>query len=164
MRVRISLTLEASEMFLSLHMIFSLEKDVVVWSILERISGFGPSLEMIATRYLKFSTSSSLCFFNLISLWKPFGLVWTDLYFVPYGGSIKMVYKDASFFFLFRIYDNVICKAEQNLRARLGSRKTGLNPPPNILILTIPRRYFCRASLLLLVLAVRIYTLVHLLY
>ena len=56
----ISLTLEASEMFLSLHMIFSLERAAVVWAILERISDFDPSLEMIAPRYLKFSISSSL--------------------------------------------------------------------------------------------------------
>ena len=34
---------------------------------------------------------------------------------------------------------------------------------PSILILTVPRRYICCGSLLLLVLAVRIYTLVHLL-
>ena len=46
MSVSISLTLEPSEMFLSLHMIFSLERAVVVWAILERISGFDPSLEM----------------------------------------------------------------------------------------------------------------------
>ena len=74
MSVRISLTLEASEMFLSLHMIFSLERAAVVRAILERISGFDPSLEMTAPRYLKFSTSSSLWPFILISLWKPFGL------------------------------------------------------------------------------------------
>ena len=49
-----------------------------------------------------------------------------------------------------------------NLRAWLGSRKTCFKPP-SILILTVPRRYFCCDSLLLLVLAVRIYTLVHLL-
>ena len=48
MSVHISLTLEASEMFLSLHMIFSLERAAVVWAILERISDFDPSLEMIA--------------------------------------------------------------------------------------------------------------------
>ena len=35
--------------------------------------------------------------------------------------------------------------------------------PLSILILTVPRWYFCWSSLLLLVLAVRIYTLVHLL-
>ena len=66
--------LDQSEMFLSLHMIFSLERAAVVWAILERISGFDPSLEIIAPRYLKFSTSSSLWPFILISLWKPFGL------------------------------------------------------------------------------------------
>ena len=74
MSVRTSLTLEASEMFLSLHMIFSLERAVVVWAILERISGFDPSLEMTAPRYFKFSASSSLWPFILISLWKPLGL------------------------------------------------------------------------------------------
>ena len=34
---------------------------------------------------------------------------------------------------------------------------------PSFFILTVPRRYFCCGSLLLLVLAVRIYTLVQLL-
>ena len=47
-------------------------------------------------------------------------------------------------------------------RLRLGSRKTGLRSP-SIFILTVPRRYFCCGSLLLLVLAVRIYILVQLL-
>ena len=53
MSVRISLILEASEKFLSLHMIFSftLERAAVVWAILERISGFDPLLT-IAPRYL----------------------------------------------------------------------------------------------------------------
>ena len=50
----------------------------------------------------------------------------------------------------------------QKPRARLGSRKTGLSSP-SILILTVPRRYFCCGSLLFLVLAVRIDTLVQLL-
>ena len=59
MSVRISLTLEASEIILYRHMIFSLERAAVVWAILERMPGFDPSLEMIAPRYLKFSTSSS---------------------------------------------------------------------------------------------------------
>ena len=60
MSVRISLTLEASEVFLSRHMIFSLERAAVVWAILERISGNDSSLDMIAPGFLKFSTSSSL--------------------------------------------------------------------------------------------------------
>ena len=52
----------------------------------------------------------------------------------------------------------------QKLRARLDTRKTGLSlPPRGIFILTVPRRYFCCGSLLLLVLAVCIYTLVQLL-
>ena len=46
-------------------MIFSLERAAVVWAILERISGFDPSLEMIAPRCLNFSTSSSLLTFYL---------------------------------------------------------------------------------------------------
>ena len=37
------------------------------------------------------------------------------------------------------------------------------NKPPSIFILTVPRRYFCCGSLLLLVLTVRTYTLVQLL-
>ena len=64
MSVRISLTLQASEMFLSLNMIFSLERAAVVWAILERISGFDPPLEMIAPRYLKFS----IFYHSLLSL------------------------------------------------------------------------------------------------
>ena len=70
-------------------MIFSLERAAVVWAILERISGFDPSLEMIASRYLKFSTSSSLWLFILISLLKPFGLF--VITFVL-SGSISILY------------------------------------------------------------------------
>ena len=53
------LTLEGSEIFLSLAIIFSLEKAAVVWAILERISGFDPSLEMIVPMFLKFFASFS---------------------------------------------------------------------------------------------------------
>ena len=109
---------KGSDMFLSLHMIFSLERAAVVWAILERILGFDPSLELITPRCLKFSTSSSLTFYldlSLEAIWvvcHHFCLVWADLHFVLCGGCIEMVYQDASFFFLFCIYDNVICKAE----------------------------------------------------
>ena len=45
-----------------------------------------------------------------------------------------------------------------------GIRKTALShPSPGMLILTVLMRYFCGGSLLLFVLAVRIYTLVRLL-
>ena len=57
-------------MFLSLHMI----RAAVVCAILERISGFDPSLDKISPRHLKFSIASSLWPFILICLWKPFGL------------------------------------------------------------------------------------------
>ena len=75
MSVRISLALGAREMFLSLHICFSLERAAVVWAILESVSGLDPSLEMIDPRYLKlFFTSSSFWPFILISLWKQSGL------------------------------------------------------------------------------------------
>ena len=71
MSVRINLTLEASEMFLSLHMIFSLERAAVVWAILERISGFDPSLEMIVVvlsrRSVRTPASSSSSAFTTMS-------------------------------------------------------------------------------------------------
>ena len=42
----------------------------------------------------------------------------------------------------------------------MGTHKTGLIPPSRILILIVPRRYFCCGFLLILVLALCIYTLV----
>ena len=53
MSVRISLALEAREMFLSLHKGFSLERANVVWAILESISGLDSSSAMTDPRYLK---------------------------------------------------------------------------------------------------------------
>ena len=116
MSVRISLTFEASEMNLSLHMIFNLER--ALCAILERISGLDPSLEMTAPRYLKFFTSSSLWPFILISLWKLLGLF--VITFVL-SGSISIF----TLWWLYRNglpgrqlllpllhFDNVICKAE----------------------------------------------------
>ena len=55
----------------------------------------------------------------------------------------------------------IILVIYQKLRTRLGTRDQF--KPPSIFILTVPRRYFCCGSLLLLVLDVRIYTLVQLL-
>ena len=56
----ISLALEAREMFLSLHIGFSLKVAAVDWAILESISILVPSLEMADPRCLKFFISSSL--------------------------------------------------------------------------------------------------------
>ena len=68
MSVRISLTLEVSEMFFFLHtfIIFSLKRAAaVVWAVLEKISGFDPSLEMTGPRYLKFSTVSTVMILSI---------------------------------------------------------------------------------------------------
>ena len=54
MSARISLTLEESEVFLSLHVILSLERAAVVWAILERISDLDPSFEMIGFSLVPF--------------------------------------------------------------------------------------------------------------
>ena len=71
--VCISLTLEASEMFSSLHMIFSLERAAVVWAILGRISCWS-FVRDDCPKVLEVFTSSSFWPFILNSLWKPFGL------------------------------------------------------------------------------------------
>ena len=44
MSVNINVPLEATDMFLSLHMIFSLERAAVFWAILEKTSDLDPSL------------------------------------------------------------------------------------------------------------------------
>ena len=100
MGVRIRLTLETNE--ISLHMIFSLERADVVRALLERISGFDPSLEMIAPRYLKFSFSSSLRLFIFISNWKPF---W--LFVIHFVLSVPI-----SFLYLWWLYrGDVVCQS-----------------------------------------------------
>ena len=107
-------------MFLSHHMIFSLERAAVVWAILEGITGFEPSLEMIAPRYLKFSTSSSSTFYldlSLEAIWvichhlDPISCLGRSTFCILWW-LYRDGLQDASFFFLFCIYDNVICKAE----------------------------------------------------
>ena len=129
MSVRISLTFEASEMLLSLHMILSLERAAVVWAILERISGFDPSLEMNDPRYLKSATASSLGPFILISLWKPSSFS-SCLDQSPFntkcGVCIETVYQDTSFFFLFCIYVNIICKAEVSNKSSSDADTTAM--------------------------------------
>ena len=59
---------------------------------------------------------------------------------------------------------------DEEVRKRIscGSKEVthGMTIPYSVLLslfMTVPRRYFCCGSLLLLVIAVRIYTLVHLL-
>ena len=103
-------------MFLSFHMIFSLDRAAVVWTILERMSGFDLSLEMADTRYLNLSTSSSRHFDLYLEaicvVCHNFCFVWIVLHLVHCGGSIEKVCQDVNVFFLFCTYDNVIRTAE----------------------------------------------------
>ena len=62
---RISLALEAREMFLSSHIAISLEKADVIWLIMKSTPGFDPSLEVTDPRYLKLSNSSRFWSFYL---------------------------------------------------------------------------------------------------
>ena len=45
----------------------------------------------------------------------PASSSWADLHFVPCGVCIETVYQDASFFFVFCIYDNVMSSAKRKL-------------------------------------------------
>ena len=54
----ISLILMLRTRFLSLHIVFSLFGDTVVWIILDIISGLDPSSDTMAPKYLKLSTVS----------------------------------------------------------------------------------------------------------
>ena len=70
MSVRISLSLEAKEMFMFLHTGFSLERAYPGKYLL-----FGSfTVELTDSRYLKLVTSSSIWLFILISLGEPLGL------------------------------------------------------------------------------------------
>lgn len=53
---RISLILVLKARFLSLHTVFSLFSDDVVWAILDNNSGLDPSSDTMAPKYLKLST------------------------------------------------------------------------------------------------------------
>ena len=65
-RERISLTVD---MLLSLHIGFSHVRTAVGFAILERISGFEPSSEIIAPRHLKLVIVPSFCSLNTMSVW-----------------------------------------------------------------------------------------------
>ena len=67
-RERISVTFDPRDMLLSLHIGFSFVRAAVACSILEIISGFQPSSETIAPRYMKLVTFPNFCPLTLISL------------------------------------------------------------------------------------------------
>ena len=86
---RWSFTLVPREMFLSLHMVFSLAIAVAVWAALARISIFDRSSLMIFPRYLKWSSVSSsflLTVFLVVIGWALFAmnLVFSALISMPY--------------------------------------------------------------------------------
>ena len=89
MSVRISLTIERKRNVLVPPYDLQSRKSCCCLGYPEKNSGFDPSLEMIAPRYLKFSTPSSLWPFILISLWKPFGLLVITFVF---SGPISILY------------------------------------------------------------------------
>ena len=93
-------------MCLSLHTVFSPDRAAVIGIILERFSGLILTLEMKDHGYLKLSNASSLWSFTLPSL--------NQYHFIlfPHGDYIKAIYQLVNFYFLFFIYNNVVCKGE----------------------------------------------------
>ena len=64
-------------------------------AILEKTSDLQPSSETTAPRYLKLFVVPSFCPFTFISLLLPlaqFGLLDTDLHFIPYAGFVEIFY------------------------------------------------------------------------
>ena len=80
-RERISFTFGPRDMLLSLQISFSFVRAAVACAIHERTSGFGPSSETIAPRYLKLVTVPNFCPFTFISLWMPLVLFVISLVF-----------------------------------------------------------------------------------
>ena len=70
-RNHISRILELREILLSLQTGFNLVNAVVVYAILENISGLEPSSVITETKYLKLVTVSSFCPYTLYSLLMP---------------------------------------------------------------------------------------------
>ena len=70
-RERINRILELREILLSFQTGFNLVNAVVVFAILESISGFEPSSYTTEPRYLKLVAVSSFCPFTLISVLMP---------------------------------------------------------------------------------------------
>ena len=80
-RERISFTFDPRDMLLSLQMGFSFVRAAVDCAILETTSGFEPSSETTAPRYLKLVTVPDFCPFIFISLWMPLALFVINLVF-----------------------------------------------------------------------------------
>ena len=89
-RERISLILEQMTMFLWFQMTFSLVTEVVVWAILDSNSGFDPSSNATAPRYLELWTVSRFLLCLVMSVLMPLLLyvinwVFSTLMFTSYA-------------------------------------------------------------------------------
>ena len=80
-RKSISSIFDPRHMLLSLHTGFSFVRAAVACTILDRTSGFVPSSETVALRYLKFVTVASFCLLSFIFLWMPLALFVISLVF-----------------------------------------------------------------------------------
>ena len=87
-RERISRILELREILLSFQSGFSLVNVVVVYAILESISGLEPSSVITEPRYLKLVTVSSVYPFTLISVLMPLVLFLISLVFSALISSV----------------------------------------------------------------------------
>ena len=80
-REQISSTFVPRNMLISLQICFSYVRAAMALAILERTSGFEPSYETTAPRYLKLVRVPSFCAFTLISLWMSLALFVISLVF-----------------------------------------------------------------------------------
>ena len=84
-------TSDPRDMLLSLHIGFSFVRAAVACAILERTSGFQPSSETIASRYLKLVIVPSFCPLNSISLWMPLVLSVISFVFLALTSILYLV-------------------------------------------------------------------------
>ena len=96
----ISWIFDLRESFLLCQMCFSLLNAAIVWATLARISGFEPSSDIMAPRYLKVETSSSFCPFIRISFVNflfAMTLVFSALIYMPHAFAIFSSFARNSF-------------------------------------------------------------------
>ena len=130
-RERISLILELMAMFLSFQMTFSLVTAAVVWAVLDSTSGWDPSSDTIAPRYLKLRTVSSFLLSMVMSVLMPLVLfviswVFFAMICIPYA-------VEASSRWFTNLTSSCSCPARPSMSS--AKRKFVIVLPP---ILTVP--------------------------
>ena len=116
-REHISFTSDPRDMLLSLHTGFSFIKAAVACAILERTSGFEPSSDTIAPRYLKLVTVPSFCLVTLISLLMPLALFVISFVF---SAIISILYL-VKFCWYFQLEPLVLALLQQEHRPQIGN-------------------------------------------